>query len=95
MIALDDNGNFLEDAAGNLYATDRPNIQRAKSELRCAQGTWFLDPFFGRNQYVWSIGQSTQDRSQDIVRIAQKYTSVVALSYDVTSGTFNLQVSEE
>jgi len=92
MIALDDNGNFLVDGSGNLTTTSIGPIQNAKSELRCQQGTWAADPTFGRNELIWTISQSVQDRSLDIYRIISKYVNVQDVSYDTGTATYNAQV---
>lgn len=93
MIALDDNGNFAVDADGHLTTTDNPPVQSAKSECRCIQGSWTADPAFGRNQIIWTISQSVQDRSLDINRVVSKYTAVMQVQYDTTTQTYNVQVA--
>lgn len=93
MIALDDNGNFVTDGAGHLTVTATPLIQCAKSELRCQQGEWISDFFFGRNVLVWGISQSTHDRAVDINRIVSKYVAVISVTYDELTKTYNVQVA--
>lgn len=93
MIALDDNGNFVIDAAGHLTATRTPALQNAKCELRCIQGSWPANLFFGRNQLIWTISQSVQDRSLDINRITSKYVQVVSVIYDREQDKYNVQVA--
>lgn len=93
MIALDDNGNFVVDALNHLTSTRTPNVQCAKSELRCQQGSWFINPYFGRNQLVWTISQSTADRSLDITRIIQKYANPIAVTYNAQTQQYEAQVA--
>lgn len=93
MIALDDNGNFVVNIAGHLTTTRIPGIQNAKCEMRCIQGSWPANLFFGRNQLIWSISQSVQDRSLDINRIATKYVQVVSVTYEEISARYNVQVA--
>lgn len=92
MIALTDGGNFAVDGAGHLTTTSQPAVQNAKSELRCQQGEWVSDPFFGRNVLVWGISQSTHDRTVDINRICSKYVSVISVTYDETTQKYEVQV---
>lgn len=93
MIGLDDNGNFEVGTNGNLKLSQFPSIQNAKSELRCTQGTWFMDEFFGRSPLVWELSQSVRDRSLDIRRIAEKYASVLSVDYDTVSQTYTIRFS--
>jgi len=90
MIEIDDNGNFVVDDNGLLKTTSRPNTQSAKAEMRCQQGSWFLDPTFGRNLLVWTISQSPRDRSMDLSRIAQKYVTVGSVVYNTQTQTYDI-----
>lgn len=91
MIAIDDNGNFEVNGSGGLKTTSTPGPQCAKAETRCLQGTWTAQPFFGRNSLVWSISQSTQDRSADLNRIASKYVNVVFVTYNDEFQRYEIQ----
>ena len=93
MIELDDNGNFTTDASGHLQRTPSPAVQNAKSELRCIQGSWDADQYFGRNQIVWTVSQSPNDRSADIYRIVQKYATVMSVSYNTSTKKYDVQVA--
>jgi hypothetical protein len=93
VIALDDNGNFVTDDAGHLTTTRIPGIQNAKCELRCIQGSWPANLFFGRNQLIWTISQSVQDRSLDINRVATKYVQVISVTYEEDRARYNVQVA--
>ena len=93
MIALDNNGNFAVNGSGLLYAATTPGVQNAKGELRCQQGSWFLNPYFGRSELVWTISQSPQDRSLDIERVTSKYCSVTSVSYNSENQQYRVQVS--
>lgn len=94
MIALDDNGDFPVDGSGNLTTVEAPfsAAQNAKAELRCQQGTWAADLFFGRNQLIWAIAQSTVDRAADINRICSKYVTVVQVTYNPETLTYAIRV---
>jgi len=93
MIQIDDNGNFTTDANNHLQTTRTPAVQNAKSELRCIQGSWDADPYFGRNQLIWTISQSTQDRALDINRIITKYATCISVVYDPLKKQYNAQVA--
>ncbi len=91
MIALDNNGNFVVNTAGRLTTTGTPGVQCAKGETRCIQGSWEADPYFGRNELVWTISQSVQDRSADLNRIASKYINVVFVTYNPEFERYEIQ----
>ena len=93
MIRIDDDGNFTTDAAGHLQTAPDPAVQSAKAECRCIQGSWDADPYFGRNQIVWSVSQSPRDRSADLFRIVQKYAPVMSVSFDTDGKKYNIQVA--
>lgn len=93
MIAIDDNGNFVTNAAGLLTETRTPAVQNAKAELRCLQGTWEADQYFGRNAIVWGVSQSTQDRTADINRVVSKYATCLFVAYDSLKKQYNVQVA--
>lgn len=93
MIKIYDDGNFTTDALGHLETTNTPAVQNAKAEVRCIQGSWDADPYFGRNQIVWTVSQSPQDRGADIYRIVQKYASVMSVSYNLQTQQYDVQVA--
>lgn len=91
MIALDDNGNFLVDGNGHLTASTNPPLQNFKSETRCIQQTYAIDPTYGRNVLVWTLSQSPSDRCSDLFRIGSKYLAVQSVLYDDTKQIFQVQ----
>lgn len=83
MIGVDDSGNFIQGTSGTLIQVDTNAglIQSAKAEIRCLQGTWVFNTNFGRSDIVWSLSQSSKDRSLDIFRIASRYAPVLSVDY--------------
>jgi len=90
-IALTDNGNFLL-KDGKLTAAQNPPLQYFKSEVRCIQETYAVDPTFGRNVLVWNLSQSVGDRCSDLYRIGEKYMPVKSVTYDSELQEYNIQV---
>lgn len=90
-IALTDNGNF-ETKNGRLTTAQNPPLQYFKSEVRCIQETYEIDPTFGRNVLVWNLGQSVQDRCADLYRIGEKYMPVKSVFYESETETYQVQV---
>lgn len=88
MIALSDNGDFIM-VGGKLSTTKTPEQQAYKAECRCTQGTYAVDPLYGRNPIVWSISQSVNDRISDLYRIGYKYLSVNSIVY--ANGVYKIQ----
>lgn len=86
MIQLDLSGNFSVDANDRLVSTPTPALQNAQCECRCEQGTYVFDTLFGRNQFVWNLGQSISDRANDIARIVNKYCQCISVQYKKTTG---------
>lgn len=94
-IEIDDNGDFVVDDDGHLKTTSTPNVQSAKSEMRCQQNSWFLNLNFGRNFYVWMIAQNTADRAVDLSRIAKKYVTVGTVIYNPAKKTYDITVVKQ
>ena len=91
MIALDENGNFLQNENGQLKETANPEIQNAQSECRCNQGEWDVDILFGKNILIWNLTDSVNDRCNDLFRICSKYYAVQAVNYNRITQRFNIQ----
>lgn len=88
-IALTDNGNFdVKD--GRLTRAQNPPLQNFKSEVRCIQETYPVNPTFGRNVLVWELSQSPQDRCADIFRIGEKYMPVKSVFYETETKTYQV-----
>lgn len=92
MIEINDSGDFVVNELGQLKTTSRPNTQSAKAEMRCEQGSWYLDLNFGRNLLVWKISQSSRDRCVDLARIARKYVTVGSVVYNSQTQKYDVQV---
>jgi hypothetical protein len=92
MIEIDDNGDFVVNGSGNLKTATRPNSQSAKAEMRCQQGSWYLNLNYGRNLLVWTISQSSHDRCVDLTRIAAKYVTVGSVVFNSVTKVFDVQV---
>lgn len=91
MIAIDDNGNFITDAANHLTSVAVPAQQNFKAEVRCIQDTWAPDPTFGRNVLIWTLSQSPSDRCEDLTRIGLKYMTVNSVIYDEKTQKFSIE----
>ncbi len=87
-IALDDQGDFVTNNAGNLTTTQLGPQQNFISEVRCLQTTYSVDPTFGRSYLVWTLSQSIKDRIDDLIRISKKYLTINSVSY--TNGVYNI-----
>lgn len=91
MIALDDNGNFIETANGLLSVTAYPEIQNAKSECRCNSGEWEADPLYGKNIIIWELTSSKTDMANDIFRICKKYFDVKTVVWNSEKAKFTIR----
>lgn len=91
MIELDDNGNMVAGVNGLLATTKTPEIQNAKSEIRCMQGEWSVDPLYGKNFLIWELSSSPNDRCNDLFIICSKYYAVQSVTWSELLSKFIIE----
>lgn len=90
MIAINQDGDFVANATGQLTETTFPEQQNYMAETRCLQGTWPPNTLFGRNPLIWGISQSVKDRIDDLTRIGQQYLVVRSITSDLQGKVYNI-----